>query len=185
MKLLKVKTSSRMYSTFTHHSLVTIILSKIMMASLNKSQMKWDLFRQYRRKKVTSLSKALCQLYFQFKKTLSSRQNCPLGEKKTVSVIWTYLSCSFDSFIYSLRWQLRATQRRAVLPLATIKVKTFPVPAFFGATPAVTVKRTEKNFFELKKKAKDPRPVNELSTILQRNQWKTIKDHLALRDIWE
>lgn len=82
MKLLKVKTSSRMYSTFTHHSLVTIILSKIMMASLNKSQMKWDLFRQYRRKKVTSLSKALCQLYFQFKKTLSSRQNCPLGEKK-------------------------------------------------------------------------------------------------------
>lgn len=145
-----------------------------MTSSLKKSQMKWDLFRQYCRKKVTSLSKALCQLYLQFKWPLA-QDKIVLWEKKNcfqlfelifpVHLIHSYIHSSDSSG--QLREGLYCHWQQLV--------KTFPVPAFFGATPAVTLKRTEKNFFELRKEAKDPRPVNELRTILQRNQWKTIK----------
>ena len=81
--------------------------------------------------------------------TLCSRQNCSLGgeKKKLCSVIWIYLPYSFDSFICSLWWQLKATLKRAVLPLATIKIKTLPVPPSFGATPAAALKEFKRIFF--------------------------------------
>lgn len=98
-------------------------------------------------------------------------------KKKLDSVIWTYLPYSFDSFIHSHWWQLKATQKRSVL--ATIKLKTFPVPPSFGVTPAVALKEFKRIFFQSRKEAKDSKPVNEWSTFLQRNQWKTIKGSLG------
>lgn len=146
-----------------------------MTASLNKSQMKGKLFRKYCRKKVTSLSKAPCQLYLQFKWPFAQDKIVLWEEKKNnCSVIWTYLPYSSDSFIHSLWWQLKATQKRVVLPLATTIVKTFPVPPSFGATPAVPVKEFKRIFFQSRKEAKESKLVNELRTFLQRNQWKTI-----------
>ena len=149
-----------------------------MTASLNKSQMKGKLLRKYRRKKVTSLSKAPCQLYLQFKWPFA-QDKIVLWEgkkKKLCSVIWIYLPYSFDSFICSLWWQLKATLKRAVLPLATIKIKTLPVPPSFGATPAAALKEFKRIFFffQSRKEAKDSKPVNEQRTFLQRNQWNTI-----------
>lgn len=54
-----------------------------------------------------------------------------------------------------------------MLPRATIKAETFPVAASSGAAPAAAVKRTERNFFQSRKEAKDPKPVNELRTFLK------------------
>lgn len=85
--------------------------------------------------------------------TLCSRQNCSLGKKKTV-FCYLDLSSLFIWFIHIFTLvTAQGHSEKAVQPLATIKVKAFPVPASFGATPAVTVKEF-KRIFSIKEGSK-------------------------------
>lgn len=121
-----------------------------MTATSNKSQTKgsiagrkWQAFPGHHANYIPSLNDLVLKTKLSFARKI-----------KLFSVMWTYIPYSSDSFIRSLWWQPRATQKRTVLPLATVGVKTLPAAAPFGATPAAAVKRTEKTFFSVKEGSK-------------------------------
>lgn len=174
------KISSKMYPSPNHHSLSALFQGKFWQPVWISPRWKENVSGSTVERKVTRLFKALCQLYLQFKWPFAQDRIVPWEKKKLPSVIWTYLPYSLDSFIYSLWWQLRETQKRLYSHWQPLKSRRFLCLHPSGPLLLFLWKNL-KEFFQSRKEAKDPRPLNELRTFLQRNQWKTIKGHLALR----
>ena len=151
--------------------------------------MKGKCFRKNCRKKGTKLFKAFCQLHLQAKWPFA-QDRIVLGEEekqnKQNKTVFYYLDLS-SLFIWFIHIFTLVTAQGNSEKTASGNhgSKGVSCACILWGHSCCCCERILKHFFQSRKEAKDPRPVNELRTFLQRNQWKTIKGHLALRDTLE